>query len=162
MNQRPNLQVAQDGDTDIVVRRTFAHPPERVWQVMTDPALIPLWMASPDAMSRCEIDLRPGGSFHYQWKGGAGGDGFYFAGPILAVAAPHHMKHVEFFNGDKASGTTITTDLVAEGSGTRMTMIMRYADAEARAAAIEIGMTDGFDAVYDRLEALLARADASN
>ena len=49
----------------------------------------------------------------------------------------------------------ITTDLVARGTGTRMTMVMRYANAEARAAAIAIGMTDGLEEVYDKLEALL-------
>jgi hypothetical protein len=49
----------------------------------------------------------------------------------------------------------ITTDLVAHGAGTRMTMVMRYADAEARAAAIETGFVDGIDEVYGRLEALM-------
>ena len=49
----------------------------------------------------------------------------------------------------------MTTDLAACGTGTRMTMVMRYASAEARAAAIEMGMTDGLDDVYDRLEELL-------
>lgn len=151
----PQLQVAQDGDTDIVLRRNFSHPPARVWRAMTDPALIPGWMASKDTMTRCEMDLRAGGSFRYEW-GGAANHAFYFSGPILAVDAPHHMTHVEYFNGDMASGTTITTDLVAVGTGTRMTMVMRYASAEARAAAIEMGMTHGLDDVYDRLETLLA------
>jgi uncharacterized protein YndB with AHSA1/START domain len=49
---------------------------------------------------------------------------------------------------------TITTNLVAEGSGTRMTMVMRYADATARQMAIDTGMTDGMGEVYGRLEAL--------
>lgn len=62
------------------------------------------------------------------------------------------------FNGDTTSGPTITTDLAAHGAGTRMTIVMRYANAEARAAAIEFGMTDGFDDVYDRLDALIASA----
>jgi hypothetical protein len=35
-----------------------------------------------------------------------------------------------------------------------MTMVMRYANAEARAAAIKAGFTDGMDEVYGRLEAL--------
>lgn len=159
MNERidfSRLQLTEHGETDILVRRSFAHPPARVWRVMTDAALIPEWMASSDAMTRCEIDLRPGGSFYYEWRGD-GGPGFYFSGPILTVKAPHHMVHVEHFNGDMASGTTVITDLAAEGAGTRMTITMRYADAQARADAVEIGMTDGFDGVYDRLEALLYR-----
>ena len=142
----PELQVALDGETDIIVRRDFTHPPSRVWRALTEPALIPRWLGE---MKRCEVDLRPGGAFHYEWEE------FFFSGPILAVDAPNHMTHVEYFNGDTASGATIMTDLVARGTGTRMTMVMRYADAEARAASIAIGMTDGLDDVYGKLEALL-------
>lgn len=140
------LQLVLDGETDIIVRRDFTHAPARVWRALTEPALIQQWMG---AMKRCEMDLRPGGSFHYEWEE------FFFSGPILAVDAPDHMVHVEYFNGDTSSGQEITTDLVARGTGTRMTMVMRYANTEARAAAIAIGMTDGLDEVYGKLEALL-------
>ncbi|MEQ1865559.1 MAG: SRPBCC domain-containing protein [Micropepsaceae bacterium] len=140
------LQLAMDGETDIIVRRDFNHPPSRVWRALTEPTLIPQWMGR---MKRCEMDLRPGGTFHYQWEE------FFFSGPILAVDAPHHLTHVEYFNGDTASGATHITDLVARGTGTRMTIVMRWANAEARAAAIANGMTDGLDEVYGKLEALL-------
>ncbi|AZO80920.1 MULTISPECIES: SRPBCC domain-containing protein [unclassified Bosea (in: a-proteobacteria)] len=149
MNMTPDLaklQLVLDGETDIIVRRDFSHSPARVWRGLTEPALIPQWMG---AMKSCEMDLRPGGAFHYEWEE------FFFSGPILAVDAPHHMTHVEYFNGDTASGATIITDLVARGTGTRMTQVMRYANAEARAAAIAIGMTDGLDDVYGKLEVLL-------
>lgn len=140
------LQLVLDGETDIIIRRDFTHPPARVWRALTEPALIPQWLG---AMKRCEMDLRPGGAFHYEWEE------FFFSGPILAVEAPHHMTHVEYFNGDTASGATIITDLVARGTGTRMTQVMRYANAETRAAAIAVGMTDGLDDVYGKLDALL-------
>ncbi|CAN7701121.1 SRPBCC domain-containing protein [Rhizobium sp. LjRoot254] len=142
------LQTVLDGETDIIVRRDFSHPPAHVWRALTEPALIRKWMAQDD-LKRCEMDLRPGGSFRYEWES------FYFSGPILEVDTPHHMVHVEYFNGDTTSGATIITDLVARGTGTRMTQVMRYANAEARAAAIEIGMTDGLDEVYEKLEVLL-------
>ena len=151
---RPLLQVAQDGETDIIVRRSFHHPASQVWRAMTDPALIPKWMASRDTMTRCEIDLRPGGSFYYEWRGGQE-NSFHFSGPILEVKPPHRMIHVEYFNGHEETGTTVETILEATGFGTRMTIVMRYADAEARTAAIKMGMTDGLDRVYENLEALL-------
>lgn len=144
-------QMVLDGETDIVIRRDFSHPPARVWRALTEPALIRLWMGSGD-MTRCEMDARPGGSFHYAWEA------FFFSGPVLAVEAPHHMTHVEHFNGDTASGATIITDLAARGTGTRMTQVMRYADREARAAAVAAGFTDGMDDVYGRLEGLLTDA----
>ncbi|MBL8907172.1 MAG: SRPBCC domain-containing protein [Rhizobiales bacterium] len=142
------LQLALDGETDIIVRRDFTHPPGRVWRALTEPNLIRQWMSSQDDMTRCEVDLRPGGSFHYEWPE------FFFSGPILAVDAPHHMVHVEQFSGDASYHVEITTDLAARGTGSRMTMVMRYANAAARAAAIEMGFTDGLDEVFGRLAAL--------
>jgi uncharacterized protein YndB with AHSA1/START domain len=148
------LQTALDGDTDIICRRSFSHPPPKVWRALTEPALIRQWMAVDGfPMTRCEIDACPGGAFHYEWAG-PDGTSFFFSGPIIAVDAPHHMTHVEHFNGDPDQAAHITTDLAPNGSGTRMTMVMRYASAEARAAAIASGMTDGMDQVYAKLDAL--------
>ncbi len=139
-------QLSLDGDTDVVIRRSFSHPPARVWRALTEPALIRQWL-SPD-LTRCEMDARPGGSFHYDWPE------FFFSGPVLEAEAPHHMVHVEHFNGDTTQGPTVTTTLTPDGSGTRMTVVMRYKDAEARATAIEQGFTDGIDQVYGRIEDL--------
>jgi uncharacterized protein YndB with AHSA1/START domain len=61
------LQTVLDGETDIIIRRDFTHPPARVWRGLTEPQLIRQWMAVQDfPMTRCEIDPRPGGSFHYE------------------------------------------------------------------------------------------------
>lgn len=157
MNQRlssKQLQITQQGETEIVVRRSFAHPPARVWRTMTDPALIPKWMASLDPMTGCQMDARSGGSFRYDWSGEE--RSFYFSGPVLQADAPRSLSVIEYFNGDQSSGTHVITDLAEEGAGTRMTIIMRWPTPQARAAAVESGMTDGFTDVYDRLDALLA------
>lgn len=139
-------QLVLDGDTDVVIRRSFSHPPARVWRALTEPALIRQWL-SPD-LTDCQIDARSGGSFRYDWPQ------FFFSGPILEADAPHRMVHVEHFNGDTTQGPTVTTTLTAEGSGTRMTVVMRYRDATARALAIEQGFTDGITEVYGRIQNL--------
>jgi uncharacterized protein YndB with AHSA1/START domain len=142
----PAAQFSLDGDTDVVIRRSFSHRPARVWRALTEPALIRQWL-SPD-LTHCRMDARPGGSFRYDWPE------FFFSGPVLDARAPEHMVHVEHFNGDTAQGPTVTTTLAAEGRGTRMTVVMRYQDAAARATAIEQGFTDGIDQVYARIEEL--------
>jgi uncharacterized protein YndB with AHSA1/START domain len=148
------LQTVLDGDTDIRLRRDFAHPPAKVWRALTEPHLIRQWMAvEGHPMTRCEFDPRPGGSFHFEWQG-PDGTSFFFSGPVVEVREPHHITHIEHFNGDPAMAAHITTDLAPQGSGTRMTMVMRYDSAEARAAAIATGMTDGMDEVYARLDAM--------
>ena len=137
-------QLALDGDTDVVIRRGFSHPPEKVWRALTEPALIRQWL-SPD-LTDCRMDARPGGSFRYDWPA------FFFSGPVLEARAPHHMVLVEHFNGDTTQGPTVTTTLAADDSGTRMTVVMRYQNATARATAIEQGFTDGIAEVYGRIE----------
>jgi uncharacterized protein YndB with AHSA1/START domain len=137
-------QLSLDGDTDVVIRRRFSHPPARVWRALTEPALLRQWL-SPD-LTACEIDARPGGAFRYDWPE------FFFSGPILEADPPHRMVHVEHFNGDTTQGPTVTTTLVPDSTGTGMTVVMRYADAQSRATAIEQGFTDGIDRVYGRIE----------
>ena len=103
-------QLALDGDTDMVIRRRFSHPPAQVWRALTEPALIRQWL-SPD-LTDCRMDSRPGGSFRYDWPE------FFFSGPVLDARAPHHMVLVEHFNGDTSHGPTVTTSLAPDGSGT--------------------------------------------
>ncbi len=69
------LTVDLSGETSIIVRRRFRHPPERIFRAHTDPALIPLWMTGPDdyTMPRCDCDARPGGTFRFEWTNGAHG-----------------------------------------------------------------------------------------
>lgn len=139
-------RLSLDGTTDVTIRRRFSHPPAKIWRALTDPALIRQWL-SPDLMD-CRIDARPGGSFHYAWPE------FFFSGPVLDAEPPRHMVHVEHFNGDMTQGPTVTTTLTPDGAGTRMTVVMRYRDAAARATAIEQGFTDGIVEVYGRIEGL--------
>ncbi len=135
-----------DGETDVTIHRRFSHPPAKVWRALTDPGLIRQWL-SPD-LTACEMDARPGGSFRYAWPE------FFFSGPILESDPPNRMVHVEHFNGDTSQGPTVTSTLAPDGTGTRMTVVMRYRDATARATAIEQGFTDGIDQVYGRIEDL--------
>ncbi|NBB17590.1 hypothetical protein GVN21_19690 [Caulobacter sp. SLTY] len=143
----PAFTVTLDAETDVVLVRDFPHSPARVWRALTEPALIKQWLG-PD-MLRCEMDARPGGAFLFEWPA------FTFSGPILAADPPHHMTHREHFNGDPTTGPTVITDLAQTGEGTRLTVTMRYASAEARAKAVEEGFTDGLGEVYGRMEAVL-------
>lgn len=140
-------QLALNGETDVILRRDFTPGPDKVWRALTEPALIRQWMGR-DAMTRCEMDLRPGGAFLYEWPD------FSFRGPILDVAAPQHMAHEEEFSGDPTYRVLVITDLAATGTGTRLTHVMRYADAEARARAVKMGFTDSLDEVFGRIESL--------
>ena len=44
------LQLVLDGETDIIIRRDFTHPPARVWRALTEPALIQQWLGEDETL----------------------------------------------------------------------------------------------------------------
>ncbi|WP_431300333.1 hypothetical protein [Tabrizicola sp. BL-A-41-H6] len=72
----------------------------------------------------------------------------------MRMDAPRRMVHLEHFSRDPAYCVEVTTDLAVHGSGTRMTHLMRYASADARAAAVADGSTDWMEAVFGRIDTL--------
>jgi uncharacterized protein YndB with AHSA1/START domain len=149
--QRDLFELVLDGQTDIIIRRSFGSAPDKVWHALTDADLIPHWMALRDPMIACQIDLRSGGSFRYDWAA------FAFWGSILAVDAPHHMTHIEYFSADATYCVTVTTDLLPDATGgTMMKMVKHYPTNVERAAAIENDMTDGLADVFAMLDVISA------
>ena len=53
-------------DSNLVLRRSYPVPPERIWELWTTPAGIGAWWA-PDGFTTTvdRLDLRPGGSLNY-------------------------------------------------------------------------------------------------
>jgi uncharacterized protein YndB with AHSA1/START domain len=151
------LTVAQSGDTDLIVTRTFNAPRDLVFQAFGEPALVQRWMLGPPGwtMPVCEIDLRPGGKFRYVWRK-EGGAEMGMGGTYLEVEAPTRTVHEEVFDEDWTGGRTVVTTLLTESGGvTTMTMTIRYASPEGRAQAIATPMLDGMEASYSGLDALL-------
>jgi len=142
--------------TTAVVTRHFAAAPARVFAAHTDPALVRQWLTGPDGwvMTRCDIDLRPGGHFRYDWQAADGSFGFHLTADVIEVEAPHRILHVErMFLPDQTPDNTVETLFQADGTGTRMVMTMRVDSAETMEAMLATGMTDGMELSYARLEA---------
>lgn len=77
---------------DITLRRRFAHPPERVFDAWTDPALAARWLfRTPTGRDmRCELDPRPGGNLRIvEWRPGVG-DAEHL-GTYEVVDRPHRL-----------------------------------------------------------------------
>jgi uncharacterized protein YndB with AHSA1/START domain len=81
------------------------------------------------------------------------------AGTFREIAAPERIVHDEvweepWFDGD----CLVTTGFAEDGSGTLMSMRIRYASAAARAAVLKTPMAEGMEEGYSRLNRLLAPA----
>lgn len=151
---RRTLQVTTPSDTEVAMSRVFDAPREHVYHALTDPTLVRQWMTGPEgwSMPLCEADLRPGGSYRYEWRHDDGRV-MGVSGEFLEVEPPARYSMVEEFDEawypGRALGTVVLED---HGAETTVTMTMRYESPEARDIAHQSPMTDGVALGFDRAE----------
>ncbi|MFO0596335.1 MAG: SRPBCC domain-containing protein [Myxococcaceae bacterium] len=123
----------------------YAHPPARVWKALTDPQLHAQWWAPGDVRAvvghRFELDMGRWGMRPCE---------------VLAVE-PERLFRYRFATG--SLDTTLTWELVPEGSGTRLRMTHEGFDLESdQGRQAHDGMKGGWPTVLKRLETSLNAA----
>ena len=143
------------GDTQLRVTRRFAAAPERVFRAHFEPALVKQWMLGPPGwtMPVCEIAPIVGASIHMRWEKRPG-DSFGMRGTVLELEPPQRSLHTELFELPGATESVVETRFVAEGTGTRLELLITSASKAARDAAMGSGMTSGMEASYARIDRL--------
>jgi uncharacterized protein YndB with AHSA1/START domain len=137
-------------DREIRMTRVFDAPRRLVFEAWTNPKHLPHWMLGPEGwtMPVCEIDLRPGGAWHFVWRRSDGTEmemrGVYRE--IAARAGRQHRvvgrrlarddQHVDPLRGGRQD------DDLPDGS---------LPSKEARDAALKTGMKEGVSVSFDRL-----------
>jgi uncharacterized protein YndB with AHSA1/START domain len=143
------------GDRELVATRVFNAAKRLVWDAFTKPEFVSRWMTGPEGWSMpvCEIDLRVGGRWRYEW-GKPGEQGFGMHGEFLEIDPLERIVHTERFLEYPPSINTVT---FTESNG-RTTVLHKvaYESPEARAGALESGMLDGWAESLDRLQRNLA------
>ncbi|MFD0277451.1 SRPBCC domain-containing protein [Kitasatospora sp. NPDC127111] len=132
-----------DDPTTIRCDQFIAHPPSAVWRALTDPDLHAKWWAAGDVRPvvghRFTLDMGPWGQQ---------------ACEVLAVE-PERLLRYSFAPG--SLDTTITWQLLPEGTGTRL--LLEHAgfdlDSPLGKAALD-GMGRGWPDVLRRIEPVLA------
>lgn len=155
------LDFTTSGEREIVMVRGFAAPRSRVFAALTTPELLRQWLTGPAGwtMTSCEDDLRPGGSFRYEWRGPDGAE-MAMRGTYREVVPPARIVRTETFEFgcDAQSGEQVGTATLLEQNGrTTLNVRVLYPSPEARDATIASGMERGAAASYDKLAALLAK-----
>lgn len=104
-------------------------------------------------MPVCEIDLRPGGEWHFVWRGPDGTE-MEMRGVYREIVPPERLVSTESWGGEWPE--TLNTLVLSEEDGrTMMTVTVLYPSQEARDAALGTGMKEGWSLSYDRLDAHL-------
>ena len=77
---------AEKETRSVVIEKTFAHPPEKVWRALTEPALLGQWLLGNDFFPEM------GRNFQLRNEPVGGWDGVIDC-TVLALDPPHHLAY---------------------------------------------------------------------
>lgn len=163
MTDTGTLKITTPSDREIAMTREFDAPRRLVFDALTRPELLRRWLLGPDGWSLevCEIDLRPGGRYRYEWHHKDGRQ-MGMGGEYREIVVPERIVSTEVFDDPWYEGEALgTVTLVEDGGRTTLTTTMRYESKEVRDAVLASPMEAGVAASYDRLEDVLASLEAA-
>ena len=160
MTNPGSLTVSTPSDREIVMTRSFDAPRTLVWEALTTPALLKRWLGGLPGwtMTVCEMDLRVGGAYRYEWRKDTGAV-MGMGGVLREVVAPERLVSTERFDESWYPGEALISQVLTEREGrTTITMTLRYESKEARDMVVKSGASSGMELGYARLEELLMAA----
>ena len=142
------------GETQARISRVIRGTVEQVWRAHHEPELLRRWQLGPDGwtMPVCEVATSVGETYRYEWENEADGRSFGFTGELLEVLAPVRAVTTEAMIGMDGPVVVNELTLTPLESGTLLTMVGNYPDAETREMILATGMADGMETSYARLE----------
>lgn len=158
MTRMAMLHLDARGEREIVMTREFDAPRHLVYEALTTPALIRRWLGVMEgwSMAVCDVDLRVGGSFRYQWRG-PGGVTLGMRGVYREIVPDQRIVSTEVFDESWYPGEAVgTVELVERSGRTTLTTTVLYSSREARDAVLKSPMESGVAKGYDQLDAVLA------
>lgn len=107
-------------------------------------------------MAVCDVDLRPGGTFHYVWRNDTDGKEIGLNGDYREIVEPERILHDERFDQSWYPGDcAVTTAFGEHGGATTVTMTLAFESRDVRDGALQSGMDKGVAASFDRLARIL-------
>ena len=142
----------------VVIERIFDAPREVVWDVITDPALIPQWWGPEKYPTRVErMDVEVGGRWRFISSDGDGNE-FAFYGVYKEIEPPQRL--VQTFNfepvgpGHESTETAVLEE--TEDGKTRLRITAVYKTAADFDATVASGMEAGARETWERLAQVVA------
>jgi len=150
-------ELAIDSNLDLVLEREIDVPPHLVWAAWTTPEHLKEWFApKPYETAECEIDLRPGGTFHVVMRSPEGERVDEGAGCVLEAVENRRLVWTAALGPGfrpVASDFPFTAVVTMEpaGAGTKYRAVAVHGSEELRAQHEEMGFHEGWGAALDQL-----------
>lgn len=157
---------------EYVHRRSFAAKPSRLFEAWTKPELMAQWFSPRDFTSKAELDVRPRGKYRITMIDAKGVE-WPIKGEYREISPGEKLvftedlsEHPKEFDEmlakeglskeDRHDTVTTVTFEDAPGDATKVTVRTLFATAKERDAHMKLGMPDGWNECFEKLDALLA------
>jgi uncharacterized protein YndB with AHSA1/START domain len=158
--QAPSATITTPTDREIRIERVFDAPRDRVFEVYTDPKLIPEWWGPRDWTTVVDrMDVRSGGDWRFVMRDSDGSESG-FRGTYREVTPPERIVQTFEWEGMPGHVSVETATFEDLGDSTRVTTVSIFHTTEERDGMLGSGMEGGLNETYARLDELLARLSA--
>ncbi len=152
------LNITTPSDNELEWTREFNASCNLVFDALSKPELIRLWLCGPDGwtMPVCEVDFQVGGKYRYVWSNPEN-DEMGMGGIFKEIILLEKIVSTERFEQSWYPGESIgTVTLSGNDSKTILKTNMLYESKESRDAVLKSGMEQGLVDGYNRLVEVLA------
>ena len=145
---------------ELVLRRVFDAPAEKVWRAYTEPKLLEQWFCpKPWTITDAVVELHPGGRFNFTMHG-PDGEVIPNSGVVLEVVPGRRLTTTDALTPDwKPAGQPFmvgTVEMIPLPDGrTEYVATARHWSAETKAQHQAMGFEEGWGAAADQLGDLL-------
>lgn len=151
--------------TEFLIERVFDAPRELVFRAFSEPQFVSQWWGPKGwTLPVCEMDFREGGTWRYMMRGPAEVD--HMEGWGIAtykeIVPPERIVYIDAFgdeNGEVNESmpkTEVTVEFIPQGNKTLLRSNAKFASEADLQQTIEMGMEQGLNETWDRLEDFLA------
>lgn len=161
-----------ENDRILVLERTFDAPRELVFNMFKEPDHLKHWWGPVGwELPVCEMDFRPGGTWHFCMKCIDRNQGDYFGmeswGKVIykEIVAPEMIIYTDYFsdaNGninESMPAAEVRLSFIDLDGKTKLINRAEYVSAEVLKNVMDMGMLQGITETWNRLEELLNRID---
>ncbi|MFN3462759.1 MAG: SRPBCC family protein [Terricaulis sp.] len=157
-------EVTLPSDREVRVTRQFNASRQLVYDAHTKPELVRRWQTGYPGweMSVCDMDVRVGGKYRWQWKNREDGKRFGFYGAFTDVNAPSRLVHDQYFDPGEmefampvGDPCIVSLSLSEQNGVTTLVCTLKFVSKQARDEAIATGMTDGMEYSYAQLDGVV-------
>jgi uncharacterized protein YndB with AHSA1/START domain len=154
------LSITMPTEREIVLTRVFDAPPALVYDALTSPALLRRWYFPTGwTLETCEVDLRPGGAWHFRMRK-PNGKVVGQRGVYRELVPAARIVNTELWDDWDAGETIVATTLDAEQGRTRYTSTILFPTQEVRDVVFRNGLEKSAGDLYERLSDLLGHPNA--